>query len=210
MFRTAGFVAALLAVQLGLATHAFACKGDKVLFEEDFTAYDPSWGTPDDQFDIKDGKATLKPHAEAAWWHWNPAFAFEDADICVTIVQLDAGDPNMTDAGIMFWVKDNDNFFLLTIAANGKYQISRKIHGEWLYPLSWTQTDALKQGPNEPNTLRLTLKGQSIAIAINDKEVTRLRAQPPERPSSIGLFAESRSDTPIIWQFTSLKVTNVK
>jgi hypothetical protein len=211
MFRTAGFIAFVLAVQLGLATQALACKGDKVLFEDDFTTHDPTWGTSEEQFQIKNGKATLRPPVANGLWHWNTAFAFENVDICVTVTPLDVGDPTQTDAGLLFWVQDNDNFFVLLIAANGKYAIARKLRGNWVAdPLFWTETDAMKRGVNQPNTVRLTLKGQSIAVAFNDKEVSRLRAQAPEGPSYIGLYAESGPDKPSIWQFGNLKVTNVK
>jgi hypothetical protein len=58
--------------------------------------------------------------------------------------------------------------------------------------------------------LRVTLKGQSVAIAINGNDIIRFRAQPPEVPSFVGLYASSAGAKPDAWQFSDLKVTSVK
>ena len=213
MSRTAALLVALLAVQCGLATQAAACKGDKVLFEDDFSLHDHSWGAPEPRFlELYGGKATARPKPDSSYWQWNSGFAFLDADICLTVTLIETTDPAKSDAGLMFWIMDNDNFFVFRIASNGKYQVIRQVGGQWAQPvIPWTDSDAIKKGPNQPNTLRLTLKGGSIAVAINDKDLGRFQAQPPpKRAGFIGLYATSGPDKPSIWRLTNLKVTNVK
>ena len=78
------------------------------------------------------------------------------------------------------------------LATNGYYKIGRMADGAWVNaPLDWTQSDAIVQGVSKPNTLRLTIKGQSLAVFINGKPGAVLRAQSPETSSLIGLYAES-------------------
>jgi hypothetical protein len=84
------------------------------------------------------------------------------------------------------------------------------VNAAWVNPpLDWTQSDAIVQGINKPNALRLTIKGQTLAVEINGKPGTTLRAQSPGAPSLIGLYAES-SEKVDAWKFNNLKVTNVK
>jgi len=210
MFRIIAAAAALLAAQLALAAPAYACKGDKILFEDDFSAPDPSWGVSPEFFQVKDGKLTMTPAPERAYMQYFPGFVFDDADICITMTALETTDPARGAGGLTFWVKDNNNLFVVTVTPNGFYSVSRKIQGEWTVLVPPTKSDAIAEGLNKPNTLDVTLKGQQVTIAINDKEVKRFRGQSPDRPTSVGLYAGSGPNKPDVWQFTNLKVTNVK
>ena len=203
---------AFLAAALVL-THAkpsFACQGDKVLLAEDFAQADASWGAQTNNFAIKDGAAVIKADSQRGYKALDNAFLFDDADICVTVTALDIGKPEASAAGLAFWAQDYRNAYFLLLAANGYYKIGRMIDGAWVNaPLDWTQSDAIVQGVNKPNTLRLTIKGQSLSVSINGKPGAVLRAQSPETSSLIGLYAES-ADKVDTWKFNDLKVTNVK
>ena len=212
MARSAARVAAFAAAMLGAADPALACNGDRLLFDDDFTTHDLIlWGKPDKSFEIKSGRAQFRPEPNHLWWSWNTIFAFDDADICVTITLIETTDPTRSYGGLMFWVKDNDNFYSLDIASNGYFQVRRKLAGKWTPGvLPWTQTDALKRGPNQPNKVRVSVKSQTVAVQINDTEVARFRAQPPDQPSFIGLLAASAAAKADTWNFSDLKVTDAK
>src|SRR5580698_804305 len=198
------------AANLAGAGHALACDGDKVLLNADFSFADASWGDQSNNFAIKDGSAIIKADSQHGYKALDNAFLFDDADICVTVTALDIGKPEASAGGLVFWAQDYRNAYFLLLATNGYYKIGRMVDGAWVNaPLDWTQTDAIVQGVNKPNTLRLTIKGQSLTVFINGKPGAVLRAQSPETSSLIGLYAESadRVDT---WKFNDLKVTNVK
>ncbi|MEE8531075.1 MAG: hypothetical protein V3S34_02550, partial [Hyphomicrobium sp.] len=97
------------------------------------------------------------------------------------------------------------------ISPNGLFTVARKIRGKLVEaaPVPWTKADALKLGPGEKNTLRVTLEGQMVVVRINDSEVARFRGQPPDGPSRIGLVAASSPDVSNTWHLSELKVTNV-
>ncbi len=201
-------LAALFALSITKPT--FACQGDKVLLSEDFTAADASWGAQTNNFAIKDGAAVIKADSQRGYKALDNAFLFDDADICVTVTALDIGKPEASAGGLVFWAQDYRNAYFLLLATNGYYKIGRLMDGAWVNaPLDWTQSDAIVQGINKPNTLDLTIKGQSLSVEINGKPGAVLRAQSPEAASLIGLYAES-ADKIDTWKFNDLKVTNVK
>ena len=189
---------------------SFACQGDKVLLAENFSSADASWGAQNGNFTIKDGSAIIKADSQRGYKALDNAFLFDDADICVTVTALDIGKAEASAGGLVFWAQDYRNAYFLLLAANGYYKIGRLMDGAWVNaPLDWTQADAIAQGVNKPNTLRLTIKGQSLAVAINGKPGATLRAQSPGASTLIGLYAES-ADKVDTWKFNNLKVTNVK
>jgi hypothetical protein len=198
------------ALTLTNVRQAFACLGDKVLLAEDFSSADASWGAQNNNFTIKDGAATIKADNQRGYKALDNAFLFDDADICVTVTALDIGKPEASAGGLVFWAQDYRNAYFLLLATNGYYKIGRLIDGAWVNaPLDWTQSDAIVQGTGKPNTLRLTIKGQSLAVEINGKPGATLRAQSPGASTLIGLYAES-ADKVDTWKFNSLKVTDVK
>jgi hypothetical protein len=198
------------ALTLTNVRQGFACQGDKVLLAEDFSSADASWGTQNNNFTIKDGAATIKADNQRGYKALDNAFLFDDADICVTVTALDIGKPEASAGGLVFWAQDYRNAYFLLLATNGYYKIGRLIDGAWVNaPLDWTQSDAVVQGTGKPNMLRLTIKGQSLAVEINGKPGATLRAQSPGAPALIGLYAES-ADKVDSWKFNSLKVTDVK
>jgi hypothetical protein len=210
--RRSAITSAVLAMELlfSLARSAFACEGDKVLLAEDFKTADASWGAQNDNFAIKDGAAVIKADSQRGYKALDNAFLFDDAEICVTVTALDIGKPEASAGGLVFWAQDYRNAYFLLLATNGYYKIGRLMDGAWVNaPLDWTQSDAIVQGVNKPNVLGLTIKGQSLAVAINGKPGAMLRAQSPETSSLIGLYAES-ADKVDTWKFNDLKVTNVK
>jgi hypothetical protein len=208
--RTVAIALFVAALMLSSARSGFACQGDKVLLAEDFSGADASWGAQNENFSIKDGSAWIKADSQRGYKALENAFLFDDADICVTVTARDIGKPEASAGGLVFWAQDYRNAYVLLLATNGYYKIGRLVDGAWVNaPLDWTQTDAIVQGVDKPNVLRLTIKGQALAVEINGKPGATLRAQSPGASSLIGLYAESadRVDT---WKFNDLKVTNVK
>jgi len=66
--------------------------GGEILYEDDFTNLDPSWGTPGDILSVKDGKLILKPALNTTQSVLNQSNVFDDADIQVEVT-LAEGDP---------------------------------------------------------------------------------------------------------------------
>src|SRR5262249_3921790 len=89
----------------------------ETLYEDNFTNLDPSWGMPDERFNVKDGKLTLKPALNTTRSILNQSNVFDDADISVEVSML-TGDTNIP-GGLIFWAKDYSDFYCLCIDATG-------------------------------------------------------------------------------------------
>jgi hypothetical protein len=208
--RRLSYAVAIAVLTLAGSGRGYACQGDRVLFDDDFSAADASWGEQNGNFAIANGSAVIKADSQHGYKALDNAFLFDDADICVTATALEIGKPEESAGGLVFWAKDYRNAYFLLVATNGYFKIGRLVEDAWVNPpLDWTASDAIVQGVNKPNTLRLTIKGQTLTAAINGKPVTTLRAQSPGAPSLIGLYTESGEKVDS-WKFNNLKITNVK
>src|ERR1700741_4003995 len=110
------FCISAIVVVLLLLPPVLSVFGGDILYEDNFTNLDPSWGTPGDILSVKDGKLTLKPALNTTQSVLNQSNVFDDADIAVDVI-LAAGDP-VVPGGLIFWAKDYSNFYCLSIDAN--------------------------------------------------------------------------------------------
>ena len=178
--------------------------GGDILYEDDFTNLDPSWGTPGDILSVKDGKLILKPALNTTQSVLNQSNVFDDADIEVEVT-LSSGDPIVA-GGLIFWAKDYTNFYCLCIDANGSFKISHFVTDRWLTPVGWTESDAVNKGVGQVNKLRVVTKGRQATAFINDKQVIAINGQPPQGGGCVGISGGSAQDSQNTWQFASLRV----
>src|SRR5271165_1001764 len=179
-------------------------RGGDVLYEDNFTNLDPSWGTPGDILSVKDGRLILKPALNTTQSVLNQSNVFDDADIAVDII-LSAGDL-IVPGGLIFWAKDYSNFYCLSIDANGSFKISHFVTDRWLSPVGWTKSEAMNKGIGQVNNLRVVTKGRQATAYINDKEVVTINGQPPQGGGCVGISGGSAQDSQNIWQFANLRV----
>src|SRR5580700_1027163 len=195
-----------LAALLLLATILSASAGE-ILYQDNFTSLDPSWGTPSERLSVKDGKLTLKPVPNTTQSILNQANVFDDADIRVE-VNMPAGDANVP-GGLIFWAKDHSNFYCLCIDAAGYFKISRYVTDRWLQPVGWIENEAIDKGIGQVNKLRVVTKGRQATAYINDKQVTTFYGQPPQGGGCIGVSGGSAENAQNTWQFANLQVMAV-
>ncbi len=207
------FAFLLAAITAPIATQAMAqdC-GGKALFEDAFASLDPSWGEAKN-LQVAGGKATMSVEANAVWWVWNSAWAFPaNADVCVDVaLQNGAADSKIPAAGVMFWVTDNANFYVFMVAPTGDYWISRLLDGKWaMNPVATKQSADVQQGAGKTNNLHVRFEGPTVTLFINGKEQSQQKLQPPSGPSYVGLYAQAEEKSANRWDFSKLKVTEVK
>jgi glucose/mannose transport system substrate-binding protein len=178
--------------------------GSDLLYEDNFTNLDPSWGTPGDILSVKDGKLILKPALNTTQSVLNQSNVFDDADIALEVT-LSKGD-SIVPGGLIFWAKDYSNFYCLSIDANGSFKISHFVTDRWLSPVGWTESEAINKGIGQSNKLRVTTKGRQATAYINDKEVVAINGQPPQGGGCVGVSGGSAQDSQNTWQFANLRV----
>jgi glucose/mannose transport system substrate-binding protein len=180
----------------------------EILYEDNFTNLDPSWGTAGERLSAEHGKLTLKPAPDTTQSILNQANVFDDADITVEVI-LPAGDPSVP-GGLIFWAKDHTNFYCLCIDAAGYFKISRYVTDRWLQPVGWTENEAINKGIGQVNKLRVVTKGHQATAYINDKHVTTFNGQPPQGGGCVGVSGGSPENAQNTWQFMNLQVVALR
>jgi hypothetical protein len=194
----AGLIVATFTVSLATAP-AFACKGTKVLFEDNFDdPNDDSWGTSlGEQMEIGNGKLVLKPKENWVLWPYFQGSLFDDIDMCVTAKVSNIRGEAF--GGLAFWRTPNtSDFYMLGYFANGGVKIARHQKDKWLMVKSLNKGDVR---PGE-NGLRVTLKGNNGTAYLNDKQIFTFKGVNQPDGAAIGFYAQSAD-----WEFSRLRVT---
>ena len=105
------FCISAIVVVLLLLPPVLSVFGGDILYEDEFTNLDPSWGTPGDILSVKDGKLILKPALNTTQSVLNQSNVFDDADIQVEVT-LSSGDPIVA-GGLDFLGQGLQQFLLL-------------------------------------------------------------------------------------------------
>lgn len=185
---------------------AFACKGSVVLFQDNFAKLDPSWGSTNDEKWVNNGKLILQPDLRMAYDVTNQANVFQDMDYCLD-VRLAKGDGESAGGGLVFWAKDNNDYYFLYTLTDGSYFVGRYTGKRYIYPVSNHKSSAINTAVGAVNHLRVVTKGNQATIYINDTEMTTFTGQPPEGGGLIGVSGDSGSNVKNTWEFSNVKVT---
>ena len=186
---------------------ALACKGTEVLYEDMFDSQDSSWGQYDGM-EFKDGALTVKPAINGNYQLQNEASLYDDFDVCVDLVQKNP-DPANAFGGIIFWAADYDNYYAFVVATNGYVELLRLQRKKWLTPLPWTKIEGVINPGTAVNSLRVVAKGREATLFVNDKEVRKIKGQPPQGGGKLGIYAEFTSKIEGEFVYDNFVVTNV-
>jgi hypothetical protein len=199
------FAAITLATFVCFGSAAFAADDPNVLFSDDFSTLDPAWGEANDQISVADGKMVFKPKVNDGYSLLYQGTTFGDVDIRVKVTQTAGPVAAGSEASVVFWGVDYDNFYMAAIQTDGSFGVPRNVADKWLHPVAWKANDAVKKGLNTVNELRIVIKGKTATIYVNDQQVASFKGFPPEGASQIGLHAES-GDQACTWKFSDFVV----
>ena len=204
------FVAASISLCLVIsAAAATGCPG-KVLFEDKFAQLNPAWGFASDAsytFSVKDGTLLEKLVAGKAMRSLYGGDVYDDVDICVTIGSLASDKPGNQLAGIVFWAKDYNSYYLFVIDATGQYKVLRYAGGRYLFPIPFQANAAIKKGTGQTNSLHVATKGTQATFYVNDQQVGTASGQPADGGSQVGIYAESDANAPTSWMYSGFIIS---
>ena len=204
-------------ISVGLATAlmlaaspAFACKGSKVLFSDDFKQVDSSWGFDSPDVQVEEGKVKVKPQPDISNLLIYKGILFGDADYCLTVRTPNLlSDHDNTMAGPIFWAKDYDNYYMFMITPSGFAELTRKVAGKWIDVVEWKQDANIKRDTGSKNILEVRTSGSDITALINDAVFATVKGQAPDGGGQIGMRAQSEKNQVDTWKFSTLAVTTV-
>ena len=209
MMRGSIFACAAAAV-LVAAGPAWACRGAKTLFSDDFKQVDSSWGFDSPDVSVEEGKVKVKPQPDISNLLIYKAILFSNADYCVTVRTPNSlTDTDNTMAGPLFWATDYDNYYMFMITPSGYAELTRKVAGKWINVVEWKQDPNIKRDPGSKNVLEVETNGDTITTFINGQQFASVKGQMPEGGGQIGMRAQSEKAQVDTWKFTALKVTDL-
>jgi hypothetical protein len=198
--------AALLLLATGSAAFA-TCQGRVVLFEDRFDRLQPTWGTASDSFRAEEGKLVIAPEPAADLWRTNQVSLFDDIDMCVEMTTVEGVEPDDAKAGLVFWYVDDNNFYVLEYAPNGRASAWRRQRGRWLPQVEWRDVEGANEGDDAANSLRVVTRGNRATLYINDVEFAAFDGNQPNDGQQIGIFAASPESGTARYAFDDFKVT---
>ncbi len=192
--------AVALAATVCLASPALACKGNNVLFEDNF-ADDSNWGNIGDGSSMADGIFTLKAEKGFTYHYFYRGDTYDTVDICLDVAQLTEGDAG---AGILFAAEGAESYYQFWVNPLGGAGVSRYAKNRWVTPVPFRRVKL----EGKKATLRLTLRGSKATAYVNDNKLADFKVTPVEGGGFIGIGGDGGSNG-ITWGFSNLKVTDV-
>jgi hypothetical protein len=190
--------ALLVAVFVLLATSgtAPAClgKSDPAL-DDNFSKPDPGWPNADNVLTTPEG-LSVKPPVNGSTWVVNSNYTMDGSDLCVTValpatLPSPANEDTVGDVGIVFWKRDNDNYYMAAISPDGVAVVSRYLNGQWATIVNPAKSPAIKTTPGAVNEIEITTRGNAGSFYVNDTKIADFHGQAPPGGGPPGVYAES-------------------
>ena len=190
---------------------ASACigKSDPAL-DDNFSKPDAGWPSGDNVSTSPQG-LVVKPPANGSTWVVNSNYTMDGSDLCVTVafpatMPTPANEDTVGDVGVMFWKRDNSNYYMAAISPDGIAVVSRYLNDQWLTIVDPAHSDAIKTGPGAANEIEVTTKGNAGSLYINGAKLADFRGQaPPGGGGPPGVYAESGPNV-TTWVFSRVRL----
>jgi hypothetical protein len=199
-----------MAVLLMTSGVALAClgKNDPAL-DDNFTKPDPGWPSGDNVSTTTQG-LVVKPPVNGSTWVVNSNYTMDGSDLCVTValpatLPTPANEDTVGDVGVLFWKRDNDNYYMAAISPDGLAVVSRYLNGQWLTIVNPARSDAVKIGPGAVNEIEVTNRGNAGNLYVNGTELADFRGQAPPGGGPPGIYAESGPNV-TTWVFSRVQL----
>ena len=199
-----------VAVLLLTGGEAPAClgKSDPAL-DDNFAHPDPGWPNGDNVTTTAQG-LVIKPPVNGSTWALNSNYTMDGSDLCVTvalpaILPTPADEDTVGDVGVLFWKRDNDNYYMAAISPDGIAVVSRYLNDQWLTIVNPIHSEAIKTGPGALNEIEITARGNAGSLYVNGTKLTDFRGQAPSSGGPPGVYAES-GPTVTTWVFSRVQL----
>jgi hypothetical protein len=179
-----------------------------LLFEDDFGDPDSGWDVFDDSdtaADYDDGAYRLAVY-KAEYMTWgNPDPVQDLADFAVEVDTRQVEGPLDNNLGLLVRYQDGDNFYWFEISSDGYYSVDLKQAEGWTSLLDWQPADAIRQGLDVTNHLKVVCQGDQFLFYVNDTHLVSL-TDTSLTSGSIGLAVGAFDQAGVVVHFDNLKV----
>jgi hypothetical protein len=135
--------------------------------DDNFVKPDPGWPNGDNVATTPQG-LVVKPPVNGSTWAVNSNYTMDGSDLCVTValpatLPSPANEDTVGDVGVVFWKRDNDNYYMAAISPDGIAVVSRYLNGQWLTIVNPIHSAAIKTGPGAVNEIEVTNRAMPAA-----------------------------------------------
>jgi hypothetical protein len=196
-------LALTMAMVLLVVTGSLAAK---VLFEDQFASFDPSWGVSGEKIHVDNGKLIINGKPNIASNYLNQTGVLpNDMEASFTMSFIKAEEPAYG-SGLLFWARDYSAWYGLLINPNGWFAVQRFESGHFNMPVPWRESDVIAKGEGRVNQVKVATKGNEATVFINGEKVISFNGFPPQDGSLIGFRAASGPDGSNSVAFSGLQV----
>ena len=171
------------------------CNPDTALFADDFASMD-NWGEPSEELFVKNGALFLLHNVGVVAAQIPP----EGANLCVDATIVKAPKPEDSVIGVVFWLKDWENFYFMFGWSVGQVSVGRTTNGKF-NTLFAVQTPAFKKGNGQTNNIELRLRPNDATLVVNGTEIKRFKGKPPEEGGWAGVIGISPDEAPATFKY---------
>ena len=204
----AGLLFSIVEESVANPTGAIPAQGE-LLYQEDFRDPGSGWDTWSDESTAGkyvDGEYRLAVYDEdyMAWSYPADTHEFKDFAIEADARQVE-GSLDSTFGLIVRHQVDEEQYYWFQISGDGYYSVEKKGEGGWILLQEWEPSDAIKQGLDATNRLRVVCYGDRFSFYANETHLTDL-VDDTLRAGAIGLAAGAYDEPPVVVHFDNLSV----
>lgn len=175
-----------------------------------------AWGSGSDEDvegDINNGQFEILVKAESGLFWSTAGRDVDNGTYELHATQL-AG-PLNNGYGMLFRVDDaTDNFYMFEVSGDGFVWIGRCMAGcedesTTIVNDNWFESEAVKQGLNQTNVLRVEANGSDLIFFVNDQEVGRA-TEATFASGNVGVFVETLGEGGVQVAFDNFKYTEAE
>ena len=183
--------------------------GDRLLYEDDFRDPASGWETWDDggtSAKYVDGEyslgVTLKNYM--VWSHPATSTDFRDFAIEVDARQVE-GSLDSTLGPIVRVQAEEEQYYWFQISGDGYFSVELKEDGEWILLHGWEESEAIQQGLEATNQLRVICYRDRFSFYVNGVRLIDV-VDDTLRAGIIGLAAGAYEEPPVTDRFDNMRV----
>lgn len=185
----------------------------KALYQDDFRDPASGWESWDDggtsaKYVDGDYQLGVSLSNYMVWSHPASSRDFRDFVIDVEARQVE-GSLNSTFGPIVRVQAEEEHYYWFQISGDGYFSVELKEEGEWILLQRWKESDAIKQGLDVTNRLRVYCYGDLFSFYVNDIHLIDVTDE-ALRAGNIGLAAGAYDEPPVTVQFDNLVVYELR
>ena len=183
-------------------------QGD-LLYHEDFRDPGSGWDSWSDEFTAGkyiDGEYQLAVTRKdyMAWSYPVEGEKFRDVAVEVDARQVE-GSLDSTFGLIVRHQVGEERYYWFQISGDGYYSVEKKTDGEWILLQAWEPSDAIRQGLDATNQIRVVTYRDRFDFYVNDTHLTDLTDN-ILRSGVAGVAAGAYAEPPVVVRFDNLRV----